>query len=269
MRETREQIKTRMLKNAARIWGFSETEAENNFDPLVSLLLGACATELEKISDEIYASRARVLERLVHLLSPEVLTGALPAHAVVSAVSAEDNSSLEHGTQLYTKWKIASADENRESVCKDIYFSPTGVFNINKASVRFIAAGNSLFRMKGAVNKEIIAYNEQKELSASTLWIAIDEPEANLHDSLFYFDFRNEADRNFFLHHLPKAKWFMHDNLLRHLPGYGNREISGEGTDIESILQHDDDVNDKIKKHINAYYKRNFINLIDEKSINH
>jgi hypothetical protein len=35
-------------KNVARLWGYTETEAENNFDPLVSMLLGACATELEK-----------------------------------------------------------------------------------------------------------------------------------------------------------------------------------------------------------------------------
>jgi hypothetical protein len=267
MRETREQIKTRMLKNAARIWGYPETEAENSFDPLVSLLLGACATELEKISDEIHASRGRVLERLVHLLSPEVLTGALPAHAIASAVSAENNAAIEHGTQLYAKWKIVSAGEEQEAVWKDIYFSPTGVFNINRSSVRFMATGNRLYKMKDSINKEILAYSEHTELAPSTLWIATDEPEVSLHDSLFYFDFRNQAEQHFFLHHLPKAKWSINDFSLKHLPGYGSREVSGENIDIDSILHHDHDVSSKIKKHINAYYKKSFINLLDEKNI--
>src|SRR2546423_14597202 len=95
MEESRHHIKTRMLKNAARSWGYPETEAENNFDPLVAMLLASCSTELEKISGEIHASRARVLERLVQLLSPDVLTGALPAHGIACALPAEHYSMLE------------------------------------------------------------------------------------------------------------------------------------------------------------------------------
>ena len=53
MQESREHIKTRMLRTASRVWGYSETESENNFDPLVSMLLTACASELEKISGEV------------------------------------------------------------------------------------------------------------------------------------------------------------------------------------------------------------------------
>src|SRR4030095_731707 len=93
------------------------------------------------------------------------------------------------------------------------------------------------------------------------------EPEINLHDSLFYFDFRNEADKKIFLHQLPKAKWFFNDSALKHCPGYGKQEISGENIDIENILYHDYDVSSKIKKHVDAFYKPYFITLLDEAQI--
>lgn len=265
MQESRHHIKTRMLKNAARAWGYPETEAENNFDPLVAMILAACSTELEKISGEIHASRARVLERLVQLLSPDVLTGALPAHAIACALPSEPGTELPADTQLYAHRKMSSLTENEEPVWKDIFFSPTASFHLNRASVRFMATGNQLYQISHTISKETIAHSDAgKELPASTLWLAIDEPGVNLHDSLFYFDFRNEADRNLFFHQLPKASWWLNDQLLQHSPGYGQQEISGERLDLNSILNRDNDVSGKIKKQINAFYKPSFITLIDD-----
>ena len=45
-----DRIKDRILRRAARMWGYSELEAETSFDPIVSLLLSASAAELEKLS---------------------------------------------------------------------------------------------------------------------------------------------------------------------------------------------------------------------------
>lgn len=267
MQESRHHIKTRMLKNAARAWGYPETEAENNFDPLVSMLLTACSVELEKISGEIHASRARVLERLVQLLSPDVLTGALPAHAIASAVPVEPTTLLEADAQLYTHRKLASRSENEEPV-KDIFFSPTSSFQLTGASIRFMATGNQLYRISQTFSKEVIAHSDGgKELPPSTLWLAIDEPAVSLHETLFYFDFRNEADRRLFFHQLPKAEWQVNGQPLQHVPGFGNREISGERLDLNGILNRDYDVSSKIKKHVNALYKPSFVTLYDEQGI--
>ena len=41
-----------MIKNASRLWGYHDSETESSFDPLVGLLIGALAAELEKISGE-------------------------------------------------------------------------------------------------------------------------------------------------------------------------------------------------------------------------
>lgn len=257
-----------MLKNAARAWGYAETESESNFDPLVSMLLGACSIELEKISGEIQGSRARVLERLVQLLSPDAFIGALPAHAVACATPVEKSLDIAEDAQYYITRKIPAASDHEDPVTKDIFFSPTASFRLNKAAVRFMATGRSLYKINNGINKELLMQGEYgKDLPANTLWLGIDEPGTSLKDSLFHFDLRNEAEKQLFYHQLPKATWYWNEQVLPHAPGYGNRGISGEQLDLETVLNREDDVSGKIKKQVNAYYKPYFITLLDPQDI--
>jgi hypothetical protein len=267
MQESREHIKTRMLRNAARAWGYSETESESSFDPLVSMLLSACSVELEKISGEIQGSRARVLERLVQLLSPDAFTGALPAHAVACARPVDAGLDIAGDAQYYTTRKMAASTESEDQLTKDVFFSPTGHFHLNRAAVRFMATGTSLYRMNG-ITKELITQSDAgKDLPANTLWLGIDEPGTSLSHSLFHFDLRNDAEKQLFYHQLPKAKWYWNDQVLPHSPGYGPRSISGEQLDLETVLNREDDVSGKIKKQVNAFYKPYFVTLLDPENI--
>ena len=254
-----------MLKNAARAWGYPETEAENNFDPLVSMLLSACSIELEKISGEIHSSRSRVLERLVQLLSPNALTGALPAHAVACGTPVEKTLDIHEDAQFYINRRQPGVSENDEATWKDIFFSPTGSFHLNKASIRYMATGNIMYRVNNNINKEMIAQSEPgKDLPANTLWLGIDEPGTSLKNTLFYFDLRNEAYKQLFYHQLPKATWYWNDQVMAHASGYGNRTISGEQLNLETILEKEDDTSGRIKSHINGLYKPYFVTLLDK-----
>ncbi len=268
MQESRNQIKSRLLKNASRAWGYPETEAENNFDPLVSMLMTACAAELEKISGEIQASRARVLERLVQLLSPDALTGAVPTHAIACATPVDKVLELSEKTQFYTTRKTSGSLETEEQVSKDYYFTPTDDFRLNRASIRFMAAGNTLYSISNHVNKEVIAQTEEgKDLPASSLWLAIDQPSESLQQSMFYFDLRNESSKQLFYQQLPKAIWYWNDQPITHKSGYSHANISGEMLELETILNRDDDVSAKIKKHVNLFYKPCFITLEDREDL--
>ena len=268
MLESREHIKTRMLKNAARAWGYTETESESNFDPLVSMLLSACSIELEKISGEIHGSRARVLERLVQLLSPDAFTGALPAHAVACATPVEKMLEIEEDAQYYITRKIPTPSDHEDPVTKDIFFSPTANFRLNRASIRFMATGRSLYKINNGINKELMMQAEPgKDLPASTLWLGIDTPGTSLKETMFHFDLRNEAEKQLFYHQLPKATWYWNEQVIPHVPGYGSRSISGEQLDLETVLNREDDVSGKIKKQANAFYKPYFITLLDPEDI--
>lgn len=268
MQESRDHIKARMLKNASRNWGYAETEPESSFDPVVSMLFTSCAIELEKLSGEIQGSRARILERLVQLLSPDAFTGALPAHAVACTTPVEKSLELSEDEQYYITRKLPSGTDKDEDIAKDIFFSPTGSFKLNRASVRFMATGNSLYRINSNISKEIIAQAEPgKSLPDCSLWIAIDEPGSGLNDSMFYFDLRNEAVKQLFYHQLPKAVWYWNETPIDHSPGYGRQQISGEQIDIQNILNREDDVIAKIKKQVNGLYKSCFITLNDSNNL--
>ena len=73
MSETSEVIKNRMIKRAAALWGVPANEIEISFDPVVTLLLGACASEIEKIHEKINESQARVTEKIIQLMTPETV----------------------------------------------------------------------------------------------------------------------------------------------------------------------------------------------------
>ena len=62
MTTSKQHIKESMMQSAARFWGLPETDTDASFDPLVGLLMGACATELEKINSEVMLEIETILE---------------------------------------------------------------------------------------------------------------------------------------------------------------------------------------------------------------
>ncbi|HEX7755805.1 MAG TPA: hypothetical protein VF421_10705, partial [Niabella sp.] len=195
MNESREHIRNRMLQNAAKIWGYPETEEASNFDPLVGLLLSVNAAELERLSNEIYHSRNRVMERIVQLLAPDVLTGPRLAAAILNANSLEDVAALSVKEQFFITQNVRS-NTDETSRTTDLFFTPTDNFIINKCKVRFAATGNKIYRYPGGVTKELIGMAEEQQwLQPSVLWIAVDQKELNLNDTQFYFQYRSEVNR--------------------------------------------------------------------------
>lgn len=86
-----ERIKDRVLKRAARSWGFSDVEMETSFDPVVAMMLNALSYELEKIAHELEDSKTRVVERVLEVMFPEVTAGARPARAILHAIPVDNN----------------------------------------------------------------------------------------------------------------------------------------------------------------------------------
>jgi hypothetical protein len=260
--ENREQIKNRMIKTAARLWGYSEDESASAFDPLVNLLFTACSLELEKISGEVEASRARLLEKMVQLLSPEVLNGPLPAHAILHARAVEAGSRLRDTDQFFVSQRLNTTYESANNQYKDIFFSPTASFHINTAAVQYLATGYQLFTYREKIAKEVIAHCVAgRELSPSVLWLGITGNPDSLHQTQCYFEIRNEVNRELFYANLPAARWFYDDREIIATSGYNQEEISGERLDIEELLTRKNTSSYKIKEQVNAYYKNRFITL--------
>lgn len=254
-----------MIRTAARLWGHAEDEAGTSFDPLVNILFSACAMELEKISNEVEASRARLLERMVQLLSPDTLCTPLPAHAIVHARPVEGVSQLLDRDQFFLTQKTLASWQSSQAAIKDFFFAPTANFTLNASVVKYLATGHQLFRYRDMISKETIAHAlPGKDLAGNTIWIGISGNISSFNKSQFYFDIKNEVNRELFYHHLPLSKWYAGDEPLQMQQGYNEDNISGQYLDIEQILKTRSNLSFRMKEHINAFYLHKFLTVTDD-----
>ncbi|SMD44132.1 hypothetical protein SAMN00777080_2747 [Aquiflexum balticum DSM 16537] len=264
MQETRQHIKSRMLKDAARLWGYTETQMENSFDPLVSLLFEGCSAELEKLSSDIYASRARVMERLVQVLCPETLTGSLPAHGLMSAEPLEEVSYVDDSMQFFTQIKENKGIESKSRQTLDVFFSPIGRFQIKKSEIKFMVAGNKIYKTKGS-HKEVLG--QSKNSFGAAVWIGISGTSIDLDGLMVYFDTVLSGDKSMFSHYLNKSRWFYNENVLENTVGLA---IS-ENRNLESILKFrqtkSSNVLQQVVNNVELYYGPNFITIHDKDGI--
>ncbi len=264
MSESSQYIKDRMMRSATRFWGLPETDTEASFDPLVALLMGACSTELEKINGEIENSRTRVLERLVQLLSPEALTGVLPAHAIAYALPTEQIGKTDANDQFYVSKKFAPV-QDEESTWKDIYFSPVTNFILQNATIKYKAAGNKIIDTDVSTsNNQPIFAPANKSIPANQLWLGIQTKSLHLNGLRFYFDTVQQSQKVAFFNELSKCKWCAGEHEVDYIVGYPLKKNTANYFDIDAVLNRDISATEKIEKHIHQFYQHQFITLTDD-----
>ncbi len=263
MAETQQQIKDRLMKTASIVWGFKGTQAENSFDPLVSILFGACAAELEKISHDIEETRGRTLERLVQLLYPEVLANAIPAHAIACAYPSEHCATIPAETQFYYAKKYAGTGEGAPGFWKNIYFSPTGPFKLHQATVSLMATTRKVYDVKAVTQKEVqlSADSQPYRAADNSIWLGIEHPENLSSEILFYFELRNEAGKAAFYNALPFARWSQPGHVLEAERQYGKGVPVYNKPDPAEIVSGKTSIINRALKHINKFYASQFISV--------
>src|SRR5690606_38637322 len=123
---SKEEIRNRMMKNAAALWGVPANEIDMSFDPIVALLISACAAEIEKIASEVDESQTRITEKIIQLMTPEFVFGARPAHAVLYTEPIDGVLKIKPEYLFSFKKKVSY--KNIADNFKDIYFSPLQEF---------------------------------------------------------------------------------------------------------------------------------------------
>ena len=251
---TKEQIKNRMIKKAANLWGVSENEIEMSFDPIVSLLITACASEIEKISNEVDGSQTRITEKVIQLMTPDSVDGPTPAQAILYANPIDKVTQIKPEYLFnYKKEEIVKKTSVKHT---DIYFSPVQDFNLVNAKIEFIATGDTVIQLDRKKSRQTVAQNEaNSQLEPSTLYIGLN---SNLKifpfdDLSFYFELQEVKDKNLFYHHLKNAKWFVDDTEINVLGGLDNSE-NGQLLDLKSIFEDvSNKTNNTCQRIINGY----------------
>jgi hypothetical protein len=251
-----------MIKNASRMWGYSDVQDINSFDPVLGLIIGALAGELYNISHEIRNADARVTEKLLDVLFSRNMFSLFPAHAVACAQPMQSRVCINKYYQFfYPKERYASETRNGSTDKKNIWFTPLNTHQLFKGEVKYLAARKFLYEISGR-SKEIIVEKSDKtrELPTKLFIGARLDHQIDLLDGLsLYFSFKNVAEGDRFYHALQNATWKINGKEVSFINGL---EIEHSCTDpLEELLKRESDLSYRAVRFVHDYYRKNFMIL--------
>ena len=253
-----EQIKNRMIKRASRMWGYSELESESSFDPVLELLLSACASELEKLRFEQENSRARITDRILEIIFPNQIVGVVPSQTLLQLTPVENNIQLSR----YNHFKAVKNTQNiydpTQVNTKDIYFSPTLEMKLTTAQVKYLLYGNKALQQESFFYQEEIARSE-RNIPSGEFWIGLQASGVEkLEDLCFYIDVNNKEQKEFFTYYLQQVKVFSEGKEYELVEGYN---VPINSVEYEDIIAKNYTGIDAIYNEVNQFYQGNFFTL--------
>jgi len=265
----KEMIAARMFRNSVRYWDSKDADIDN-LDPLVRLLIEACAVELFRISNEINSAQEHMLEKLARLLTPEVYTAPKPAHGVVHARPLEPDTQVYPNMQLFYQKKISAKLNGPLDSNLDVFFSPAGNYKVVDGDVRFIGAGTDLFVVnKGQYKEPFIKAAFGKMIDSNTVWLGVETSHLvkDLTGLSFFFDLKNHPNKRELLPLLHYSKWNINGVHLDTLEGLWNP--NSKLSLLDSFAGFDEfNINHSIDRHINHFYKDQFITILNAEGLN-
>ncbi|XZF16265.1 type VI secretion system baseplate subunit TssF [Chitinophagaceae bacterium MMS25-I14] len=256
---SKEGIKSRMLRNAASLWGVKNPQA---LDPFVKLLIDAFSSEIFSVNNEVNNIKTRIVEKLARMLTPTLYTTPRPAHAIAHARPVGAASVLHHNSEFFYKKQIISTSKDTPDSQVLLAFTPAGSVQLIQAAVCGIATGSQLFGFDEQLNKLPLCRVADRPLSHGELWIAIDMPDAEL-DKIgelpVYFSCPEYEHIDWIYSLLPYTQVYLGDVQLEVTPGliYADAEKQ-EG--YEEIFN-EYSIQKRIQAHIRNIYKQYFITL--------
>ncbi|MCY0970737.1 type VI secretion system baseplate subunit TssF [Chryseobacterium wangxinyae] len=253
-----ERIKDRILRRAARLWGYSELEAETSFDPVVSLLLSATASELEKLGFELESSRSRIIERILEIMFPEEVSGVVPSRSLIQVFPVENQAKVSLKNHFKTSKRTHNVFNPAQSGSKDIFFSPTLEAKVTTAKVEFLAFGNTLNHVESYFFTDVLAKSEQ-HIPSGEMWVGIRcSNKIDLENLMLYIDINNTYQKELFFYYLRQAKIYFGDKELSLHEGYN---VEQENINLENIITKNYSDLEHIYTDVNEFYFSNFFTI--------
>ncbi len=264
--QTRNKIKSRLLKKAAEAWGYQDWEMDA-FDPLVSLLIEACSVEFEKLYTEINTTQNRILERLSHVLIPEVIDTVHPACGIMQTRASDATALLQVETQFVVKKQYLPAASGNQKNYSDIFFTPLQSCKIFNAAIEFIATDQVLWQVENGLTKNIVGsrqYIVPKTYHSVWIGLEIGDQVKTLNGLSFFFDWFNEPDKAWFLQYLSFSKWLQNEKEINYSVGLKNY---GDGAEARPQLEDAFNPLKKIERTIKGLFTHNYLTLEDDSAL--
>lgn len=258
---TKEAIASRMFRNAARFWGLNDTNMDN-FDPLVRLLVEACAVEIYRIDNEIAALQRSMTERLAGLLIPEAEAAPRPAHAILHATAADEAMYTALDAQFVHQKRIASVASGPLDSSMEVLFAPAGRFKTINGDIRLLAMGSNIYRLNGLQQKEILFKTSgNRHLPAQTLWIGLEAaPGADLTDLPIFFQLKNTPHAARYLAMLHHARCTVQGRPVQLFRGLSDTSFEEHNMPFENALE-ELYINRRLEKRLSRIYADHFLTI--------
>ena len=251
-----------MVRTAARLWGVPEHEIDTNFDPLVLLMIDACAAELEKIGYDISASHSRLLDKLASLILPEAMIGPKPASCIVHATPVDAVAKIDGSTRFFTTQRANTQNGVQNT---DMFFSPVGEFTLHKARLSWLLAGQKLYSIAPNGQRTLVSGADADNMrNIGEMWLIItpDKEVRTLEGLNIYFDLRSNSEAVAFYKSLDTAKGYIGDKQIGLQSGYYQPEQFEP--DLHEMMVSGDDFTKKVTRHIAGVYQSHFVHISKE-----
>ncbi len=268
--QTKNQIKNRMVKKAAELWGVSPNDIDSTFDPVVSLLIGACASELSKISTEVNKSQNRISERLIELMSPETSSGSQPAHAIAHAMPTEPFSNIVPANQLFTKKKTKNSDG--EVSFKTAFFSPIKPFKLINNHIKYALTGNKMLHFENdrkIINDDLLNLSSGNQLPNSTLFLGLPKTKAkiSLKNTSLFFELNDVSNQELFYNQLKQAKFYFNNNPINVEFGYHDGATE-DRLNVSKIFSEESQKSLNLESQTAIIYKKHYVTIASDCLLN-
>jgi hypothetical protein len=255
---TKEDIRTRMMRNAMDYWGTTNT---NDVDPMVKLLIEALSTELFNVSNDVKNLENRVLSKISRILASDYLTSALPAHAVLKAQPVEAKEVININNHFF--YKTQATKDAAQTKDTDIFFSPVGDVNLFNANIRYTGNGRNLYEHDENMRKNTLLTSASGfGIEPNTLWLGIEAVPGliNLQNLALFFEWPDYTANDDFYKLLSVVKCYAGDYELETQAGLIYKE---EQEAKNRPVFYEQDVINLITRDIKEYYTNRFISLTD------
>ncbi len=244
-----QHIENRLRQKAIEIWQIDEEQIKN-FDPLVNLLIGACASEFSRLYNQLENADTHVLERLAQITLPEVILSPKSGHTILYAQPNRPDITLKRNeSRIYAQDYFFKSKDLK----KDVYFSPVVDTKLSNVAIQKIALDNTLYEVENPKSKTSLAKTSNQAIPHGNVWLGlkIEESITTPVEIPFYFQTETE-DKNFYTL-LQLSQWTTDEGtILTNSSGFNSKSNSLKNLS-NGLGQHETEVL--------CFYKFNYVKL--------
>jgi hypothetical protein len=177
-----------------------------DFDPLVDLLVGACASEIKNIYEAIDGSDRRIVKKLAELMAPQQAHLAAAARALAAVTPTGSMAHLAETTSFRCDTEAGS-----------FYFTPAFTCTLLNSSLKVVGSDGLIFEYKPAQEKPTGQFTH---VSKILLGFEAPKPIASFDNILFYFNLLGQNSQLLFLNALDQGQWKINGQLVKKTRGF-------------------------------------------------